>query len=324
MTRPGARLRSLAARLLDPSTMERLIDPAIADLQHEHEAAIRSGLVWRGRWIRLAGCSAFWKVAVIAAASRALHERTVTDDRSVGRTVGFSLLAIIALTALLLWPGFSTFHRRGTGTAVRLVLYLVPQALAIALPLGLVFGILLGLRDRASTTGVKWTIAALAIGCSVAAFIIVGWLMPASNQAFRELSAGRRLVRGFNELTLGELGSGDPARGVRLIWGGATARRIAWEFHFRVALACAPLVLGLFSLGVTTAMRRNHGWLAMGLAALTTSSGYYALLFSSHQAGVYVDWVLPVVAAWTPNLVFLAIALLLFRRPLAGTQAAYR
>ena len=31
MTRPGARLRSWAARVVDSSTMERLIDPAIAD-----------------------------------------------------------------------------------------------------------------------------------------------------------------------------------------------------------------------------------------------------------------------------------------------------
>src|SRR6185295_13556490 len=74
MTRPGTRLRSLAARLFDTSTMERLIDPAIADLQHEHEDAIRRGLVWRGRWIRLAGYAAFWKVAAMGisrASSRA-------------------------------------------------------------------------------------------------------------------------------------------------------------------------------------------------------------------------------------------------------------
>jgi lipopolysaccharide export LptBFGC system permease protein LptF len=133
-------------------------------------------------------------------------------------------------------------------------------------------------------------------------------------------------LRGFNELTLGELASRDPARLTWLMWGGAiTTRRLAWEFHFRVALACAPLALGLFSLGVTTAMRRDHGRVAMGLAALTASFGYYALLFSSHQAAVYVDWVLPVVAAWTPNLVFLAIALLLSRRPLATpAQESYR
>jgi hypothetical protein len=119
MTRPGTRLRSLAAGLFAPSTMERLIDPAIADLQHEHDDAVRRGLVWRGRWIRLAGYAAFWKVAGMAAAGHALRERTAADDRSVRRTVGFSLVAVIALTAVLVWPGFSRFERPGTGSTVR-------------------------------------------------------------------------------------------------------------------------------------------------------------------------------------------------------------
>ena len=43
MKRPGARLRALATRVLDPSGMERLVDPAIADMQHEHEEATRQG-----------------------------------------------------------------------------------------------------------------------------------------------------------------------------------------------------------------------------------------------------------------------------------------
>jgi hypothetical protein len=324
MTRPGTRLRSLAARLLNRSTMERLIDPAIADLQHEHDDAIRRGLVWRDRLIRLAGYFAFWKVAVIAAAGHALHERTTADDRAVGRTVVFSLVAIIALTTILIWPPLSTFHRPGTVTTFRLVLCLVPQAVAIALPLGLVFGILLGLRDRTSTTRVQWTVTALGIFGSAVAFVIVAWLMPAGNQAFRELVAGTRLVRGLNELTLGELASADPTRVMRLISGGVTARRLAWEFHLRVALACAPLALGLFSLGVTAARRKDYGPVTMSAAALIAAFGYYVLLFTARQRFLQSEWLAPEVAAWVPNLVFLAIAQLLFRRSLAGTKAAYR
>lgn len=310
MTRPGARLRSLATRLLDPSTMERLIDPAIADLQHEHDEAVRRGLVWRGRCIRLAGYAGFWKVAVISAARHALHERTTADDRAVGRTVVFSLVAVTALTAVLVWPAFSTFHSPDNGTTVLLVLYLVPSALAIALPLGLVFGILLGLRDRASTTRVNWTIAALGIGCSAAAFIIVAWLIPAGNQAFRELAAGRRILRGLNELTLGELASANPTRVMRMISEGVTTRRLAWEFHFRVALAFAPLVLGLFSLGVASVKGKAYGRFAVGLAALTISVSYYVLLYVA-RAEFVAGWLPPIVAGWAPNLVFLALALLL-------------
>jgi hypothetical protein len=77
MTRPGARLRSVATRFFDPSTMERLIDPAIADLQHEHDDAIHRGLVWRGRWVHIAGCVAVSKV--IAAAATTASTRAIGD-----------------------------------------------------------------------------------------------------------------------------------------------------------------------------------------------------------------------------------------------------
>jgi hypothetical protein len=47
MRPPGTRLRALAARLFAASTMERLVDPAIADLQAEYEEALRRGPKWR-------------------------------------------------------------------------------------------------------------------------------------------------------------------------------------------------------------------------------------------------------------------------------------
>ena len=55
MTRPGWRLRGMAARIFDHKTMERVVDPLLADLQKEHAEAIRRGRVWKSRWIRLAG-----------------------------------------------------------------------------------------------------------------------------------------------------------------------------------------------------------------------------------------------------------------------------
>ena len=322
MTRPGARLRVLASRLLDPGTMERLIDPAIADLQHEHDEAIRRGKVWRGRVMCLVGYCACWKVLTIAAIRYAVFERTAEDDRAVGRTVVFSLAAVIALTALLALPAlWSTALRlSGAGAASWLVLYSVPSALVVALPLGLVFGILLGLRNRASTTRVKWTVTALGILCSAAAFIIIGWSMPATNQAFRELAGGRRILRGFNELTLDELASGDAARLMRVMSGGVTVERLALEFHFRVALAFAPLALAMFSLGARAAQRRVHGLITTVLAAFVVCFGYYTLLNVAHQA-IYRDSLLSAAPAWMqwmPNLLVVVIAMLLLRRPPAA------
>lgn len=71
----GTRLRALAARLFAASTMERLVDPAIADLQAEYEEALRSGPKWRSRWVWFVGHLAFFRMLVV-------HGRPRTTDRA--------------------------------------------------------------------------------------------------------------------------------------------------------------------------------------------------------------------------------------------------
>ena len=44
------RLRALSARILDRRTMERVIDPLLADLHMEYEEANQRGCVWKRRW----------------------------------------------------------------------------------------------------------------------------------------------------------------------------------------------------------------------------------------------------------------------------------
>ena len=73
MTPPGTRLRALAARLLPASTMDHLVDPAIADMQAEYEEASRRGLAWRKRWICIRDYFAFFKM--IVAHRRAVKRR---------------------------------------------------------------------------------------------------------------------------------------------------------------------------------------------------------------------------------------------------------
>jgi predicted permease len=74
MMPPGTRLRALAARLLDASTVTYLVDPAIADMQAEYEEASRRGLAWQKRWIRLRGyLSLFTMIVAHGRAVRAMN-----------------------------------------------------------------------------------------------------------------------------------------------------------------------------------------------------------------------------------------------------------
>jgi hypothetical protein len=315
MTRPGATLRALASRLCSRSAMEGLIDPAIADLQYEHHEAIRRGLTWRSRWILIAGYAACAKVAAIAVSGRALRERSRDDDRTVRRTITFSSIATLVLTVVLLGAPISNtvWH---PGHRLSIVLWLIPQGLSVALPFGLVFGIVLGLRDRAVSSRVRSSIASLAVACSVAAFVILAWVLPAANQAFRELIFGGPLARGLNELTLSELAS--RYRASTALGLHEEAILLGAVYQLRFALALAPMVLSLFAVGIARAQRKTRGRFVMGLAALTISFAYYTLLYVVRPTALMGEQ-LPPAAVWLPDIVFLAMALPLLRlRPPAA------
>ena len=321
MTRPGTRLRSLAARVFDPSTLERLIDPVIADLQCEHGETVRRGEVWRSWWIRLTGYIAFSKVAAIALSRGSLpavRRSAAADDRALGRTMLFSTLATIAWTLVFIGPALRTAWDV-SALGPWLVWYLIPQALQVALPMGIVFGILAGVRRRVVTPRVRRAVILLTIGCSMAMVAQAGWILPAANQASRELMFRilhpglGPLARGTNELRLGELWRLAQDRVVIPL----IANRRAFDFHFRLALGFAPLALGLFALGVASARRRASGVVGIAAIALVSCFAYHALMTFA-QFEIYLgpfeigEHVPAIVAAWGPNLVFLAAALLLW------------
>jgi hypothetical protein len=301
--------------------MARLIDPAIADLQHEHDDSIRRGLVWRSRWVRLAGYLAFWKVAAIGisrASSRALIAR---HEGAIGRTILFSGFATTMLTLLFIGPpAWNSLSHHGHRLAIFLAL--VPQALSVALPMGVVFGVLCGLRGRVATPRVRQAIVGLTIVSSLVMIVFIGWILPISNQVFREVTFGGRLARGTNELTIVELWH--EARN-RVVIPVITSR-YAFEFHFRLALAFAPLALGLFSLGIATARRKAFGMLTIGAFALVSCFAYYTLLYYTrltYYARPDVrDHSSAIVAAWGPNVAFLLAAFLFWMIRTHGRSAA--
>ena len=74
----GTRLRAVAARLLSRSTMDYLVDPAIADMQAEYEDASRGGQTCRKRWICLRDHFAFFKMIVAHAGAAKKLQRPRT------------------------------------------------------------------------------------------------------------------------------------------------------------------------------------------------------------------------------------------------------
>jgi hypothetical protein len=181
MSRPGVLLRSLAARVLDAQTMERLVDPAVADLQAEYGAAVSEGRLWRGEVIRIAGYVALVKVFAVCGWRRAIYGDlawTTDDRRALVRVIGFSVVPVVTITTLLELPPLLTQSFRSDSIKPPMLLTLIPQALTIALPVGVMLGILFGLRGRALSRRLMRAIMAMEVICSAASFTNLAWTLP--------------------------------------------------------------------------------------------------------------------------------------------------
>lgn len=328
MKRPGTRLRSLAARACDARTMERLIDPTLADLQAEYENAASRGRKWESRLVLVVGHLALLRVVTVHGglqAMRILRNDADTDRRALIRTLGASGAIVFLGTVLLVMASFLNFVPPTHPKPAELAIYLVPQALPLSIPVGLTFGVLWGLGKAAASRRSRTIVLLLAVMASAVSFAMLAWVVPTANQAFRVSVIGRPardVARGENELTLGELrqrlapGMRDQAP----VAAPSDVRRLALNYHGRWALAGAPLVLAGFAVALTS--RRRWG-LVMPLAGCLAIWGYYEVAYEARELAL--DRTLSAVAAaWAPNVAFsiLSAAITLLGSPLAHGDAS--
>lgn len=313
MKRPAARLRAIAARLCCADTMERLVDPTLADLQAEYENAVSCNRTWEGRRILLLGHIAFIRVMAVHGGMQAievLRYSTGEDRRALIRTAGASAVIMIAGTLVLMVPFVNSVGSRPD--SAELALYLIPHALPLSIPIGLTFGILWGLGRIAASPRSRTLILLLATIASVASFSMLAWVVPTANQAFRVSMIGHPLPKGANELTLGELrqllepGTHEPMS----VTGPSDRRSLALNYHARWALSGAPFVLALFAVALTS--RRRWGRMMPLLIGGVMILAYYVIMYSARGLGLN-ETISPFAAAWTPNTAFLMLWLAITR-----------
>lgn len=309
MSRPGDRLRVFAARACSAHTMARLIDPVIADLQAEHSEALRHGRIWRSRWVCLAGYIAFAKVFMMCEWS------AVDDARPLIRAAACSLGAVALLTAVLVGLAYRIWLTGAPNQldAWRVAMFLLPQALAISIPAGLMIGVAIGLAGQKVSVRLASALATVALVCSIGSVANIGWLLPNANQAFR-IAMARRIglappVKGDAELTFGELDRLIQRRGGFPVgsyeWDGVNRLRIG--YHARWAIAFATFVLTLFAMSLVQCSRRR--W-TMGIGVVAGLFGYYVLLYVCRFFALNHE-LAPPAAAWLPNLILALMAMAL-------------
>lgn len=299
---PGRTLHRLACRLCSAKSLDRVIEPAIADLQKEYADASRGAL--RRRWLLLVGYLAVWRVLVVSISGTFA---SMNEDKDVLiRALSLAGMSMVAVTVLLMIPPLTAWREFVSPIHFALT---VPQAVPLAIPIGLVIGLAFGAGGRAVSSATTRAILLVAVLSSIVSFATMAWLMPAANQEFRQqifAAMGNRgtVMKGYSEMTFQELDA--EIATAKAVGSDRGARRVAWHYHLKASLASAPFALALFALAPARRWRK-----ALPLAFILLSPvGYWLLMWLGQWLGISTSTP-PSVGAWLPNIVLATIALLI-------------
>ena len=225
MRLPGRRLRNAAARLFTQPTMDRVIDPIVADLQAEYREAVLARRRWLAVWVCVLGYLGFWRAVGLQglqAGPQSLWSGIATDGWWLGRMIGRAFIAFVGVTlALAGWPMIQFYSRVQDGLTPTLLL--LPQAIPLSIPIAIPLGIVCGVYGERVSAGEIRRVLALAVVATLLAFAVM-LIVPVANQAFRVAMAGQlglhdvteaSLPRGVNELSLSELATRSKAYDAR-------------------------------------------------------------------------------------------------------------
>jgi hypothetical protein len=315
MTRPGQWLRTGAARLYSKETMDRVIDPILADIQKEYEAALRTGHRWRARATWVKGHVNFWKAIglhTFEAAPRTLANAVVADGWALGRTIASAVMACIGITLLLsaapMVESYSRFPR------LKPTLLLLPQAIVLSIPIALSLAIVWTAdRMRAGAARIRRVLATATVATVLAFFAMA--MLPLANDAWQialaEAVPSREItlsVKGMNEMSFSELASAIKANEAS---GSLTrAALLRRAYHMRAALPAATLVLSLLALSICAVTRAR----SLRVVALLISFGAYYMILALTESGPVLAMLPAAVSVWSANAVLAAVSLFLLRR----------
>jgi lipopolysaccharide export LptBFGC system permease protein LptF len=326
---PGQTLLKLARRLCSERAYERIATPIVADLQSEWKDAIRAGRRARALWVRLAGPLRFWQaMALHAARPGGSAPAELLSGAAALRTLLVATLAPCAVLTLLIWlagrPWSLPVEGPPLAALARLAALGLPPIVLVTLPMGVLWGTWWA-GQRLRTDAASSTIVALALLVGIMALPLSLWLVPRSNQAWRQAAFG--LVTGSSgtvppgdrEMTFSELDHALDARSPGLPDARSDGLRV--ERHKRLAIPVACLPIALLGLACSrSSLLRSLPWLIL-LSPLVVMA-YYKLQ-GAGEAAAELGHVSAGLAIWLPNLLVGGVAAALWvgspaREPQSG------
>ena len=171
--------------------------------------------------------------------------------------------------------------------------YLLPMTLPLSLPLGLALGAALGAHGRPSSRRLVGAIMLVALATAAGSLATMAWVIPASNQSYREQMVRQPLLKGDREMSFAEL------RHALATADSDRSRHLLFQFHTRLGLAGAPVTFAAFALVLVMRQRMRR---EVSVAAIVAASfGYYVALWLGN--GFNRDGILsPQFSAWVPQI----------------------
>ena len=305
MSLPGTRLRALAERIVDETTMQRVVLPALADLQHECAPPARLAVRLRAYW----GC-----LRLLTWFS--LRSTALDAGHAFPMVVRRTGVLLVAFTGLLVFAPFVDEFQRlasqaGFLPALIAGVLLVPQAVFLAWPVAHLLGVATSDRpvDPVDRRRRKVGVIVSSFACVLLMLAIANVVTPAANQGYRILlfsvlndsSADTRSVtlnKGLAEMTWSELNDR-----IRHPPSVRAARDARLHREARLALCISPLIFGLLALRLAG---RWHSRVISWSVPIAVGVVYWLLFPLAMSAARSSDhWIS---AIWLPNVVFFLAA----------------
>ena len=309
----GALLLRFAENTLHPVTVDRIVLPALADLQHECSAERASV------YTRVRAYGGVLKALAICIAGDAARDR----DRHLAPLAVRLLAAMAILVLLLTLPTAANIVRFGesfgVGAALTAYLLLTPSSIPLALPCALFFALALHRFSGSQPAGrlMPTAVAAVLISAIVMTAMVTA-LVPIGNRAWREYVASQFRSQGHS-VTLG-VGLSD------MTWTGLNDRirhpasvraEVEARDHRqgRIAMVLSVFVLAVLGVSLAGRWRSRVGTLAAAVALLAL----YVVCFThgwNNGGRPLALW------AWCANAAFfvLGVGLIVSRVPRAPGQ----
>lgn len=299
---PGDLWLRFVRRCLDGVTVSQVIEPLVADWQHESRSARHAS------WSQRARLAVRWQVALAIQCGRCLVNPL--PHRGSGRAFpGYALTLLLGTAAgIAAFVGFVAIaNPRAMGLSRAAILGFAAWLLMFMLPIAMMPATMMAVRGGMS----RQRLTAMLVITLVAIVVVVGWIGPSGERVRLEATVQERAARGLTT----PRSSIDLAMTLPELWRAHREQTLPRPIGFEVNRRAATPVWGLALSLLGTALVRR-GWSRSPLRV----AGWWIAV----SAAMFGLWYLAIVqlrlAATGPWMVVLAVLLgtcAIWRKPIA-------